>query len=152
MALSLLWAIVCIVLAVAAVAFVVCCVYASVVIIKNYSYNFPTYNPFASFDFSRSAAFADMGRISGGYFKSLFLAAKSVWTDIIYACASNINNAGGYRILSFKKWLLYISSLAMPVMALVISAVIVVALTVAFIPVIIAQAALMLFTLIFRMR
>ena len=93
-----------------------------------------------------------MGRISGGYFKSLFLAAKSVWTDIIYACASNINNAGGYRILSFKKWLLYISSLAMPVMALVISAVIIVALTVAFIPVIIAQAALMLFTLIFRMR
>lgn len=96
-------------------------------------------NPFGALDFSRYFTFSNYGNFIKQYFSALFRWVKTLWGDSVSLVGSNFAKAGRYVAINPIKYFFYISSLTIMALACVIIGLVVVVLSIVFIPIAIAE-------------
>ena len=91
-------------------------------------------NVFKSFDFSKGASIRYIPAYIAKYFVTVISYLQGIWSENLSLGKNNVATASTRRILSIKKYFLYMSIIALCIIALLVDAVILISLTVVFVP------------------
>lgn len=125
--------------------------YAIVATVKNFGSSFTGKgNIFLQIEFTKSSNFKGLGVGIVNYYKIMLAYCKGIWDENYLLSKSNIAMASTYKILSFQRYFLYLSIVALMLIAAIVDLILIIGLTAIFLIILIANLLWLPIALILR--
>ena len=125
--------------------------YAIIATVRNFGSSFAGKgNIFRQIKFTKNSNLKGLGVGIVNYYKIMFAYCKGIWDENYLLSKNNIAMASGYRILSFQRYFLYLSIVALMLIAAIVDLILLIGFTIIFLILLIANLVWLPIALILR--